>query len=142
MSEHATLDSNVVQKGIWIQLVTNSVVIRLQDIIAAYSAESVEYSRLFVTGVDGVLLYNPQLHSRAHFLRFIQAMDEAKTPVEQGFDDVLGFHIHDLHVEKVLVDFGELPPLVAGEALSACGTCVFADMNRVERYVRREVVQL
>lgn len=142
VSEHAALDSNVVQKGIWIQLVTNSVVIRLQDIIAAYSTESVEYSRLFVTGVDGVLLYNPQLHSRAHFLSFIQAMDEAKTPVDQGFDDVLGFHIHDLNVEKVLVDFGELPPLVAGEALSACGTCVFADMNRVERYVRREVVQL
>ena len=142
VAEHAALDSSIVQKGFWLQVVADSVVIRLQDVIAAYSAESVEYSRLFVTGVNGVLLYNPLLHSRAHFLNFIKTMDEAKTPMEQGFDDVLGFHIHDLNVEKVLVDFGELPPLVAGEALSACGTCVFADMNRVERYVRREVVQL
>lgn len=142
VAEHAPLDANAIQKGIWIQVVSNSVVIRLQDVIPAYSAESVEYSRLFVTGVDGVLLYNPQLHSRAHFLNFIQAMDEAKTPLEQGFDDVIGLHVHDLMVDKVLVDFGELPPLVVGDTLSACGTFVFADMNRVERYVRREVVQL
>lgn len=142
VADHTPFPENAFQNGIWLQLIADSVILHFQDIIPVYSPESAEYSQLFVNDINGVLMYHPQLHSRAHFLQFIQAMDDAPTPLQQGFDDVLGLHVHDLNVAKVVVDFGELPPLVAGENLSACGTFVLADMNRVESYVRRENIQL
>ena len=142
VADHEAFSPSTILSGIWIQLVVDSVLLRLQDIIPHISPESREYSCLVVTGLDGVVTYNRQMHSRAHLLSFLQAMDDSPTPLAKGFDDVLGLHIHDLYVDSIETSFADQPPLVVGYNLYACGTFVLADMNRVESYIRREQVEL
>ena len=73
-----------------------------------------EYSRVELIGINGVLNYNKLLHSRGHFLQFMESMDEVKTPFDIGFDDYLEiiypgeqkiFRDHLLSVLKPTNDF-------------------------------------
>ena len=133
--EHA-VEEDAYLKGLWALVLVDSVYLRLNDVIPHYSPESCEYSCLSLTGLNGVVSYNPQLHSRAHLLQFMSKMDEVPTPLEKGFDDVIGFHLHDVFISNVAVDFGELlPPLLVAESVVVCGTMVAAELNRVQRFV-------
>lgn len=136
VAEHAELEEGAYAKGLWAMVIVDSLCLRLNDVLPEYSPDSCEYSRLVVTGVNGVISYNPALHSRSHLLQFMQAMDEVPTPLQKGFDDVIGLHLHDVYINSIATDFGELlPPLVVADSVFVCGTLVVAEMNRVQRFV-------
>ena len=123
-------------EGWWVIVMVDSLYLRLNDVIPHYSPESCEYSCMSLTGLNGVLMYSPQLHSRSHLLQFMTKMDEVPTPLAKGFDDVIGLHLHDLFISNIAVDFGEmLPPLLVAESVAVCGTLVAAELNRVQRFV-------
>ena len=142
VAEHEPFSSCSMLDGIWMQLIADSLCLRIQDVIPYLSPDSREYSCLVVNGIDGVLTYNKKCHSRAHFLSFMQAMDDAPTPFAKGFDDVLGMHVHDLYIDSLETSFVDQPPMCMGYNLFACGTFVLADLNRVQSYVRYEDVDL
>lgn len=142
VADHEPFSSCAMLDGIWIQLIVDSLCLRIQDIIPYLSPDSREYSCLVVNGIDGVLTYNKKCHSRAHFLSFIQSMDDSPTPFAKGFDDVLGMHVHDLYIDSLETSFVDQPPMCMGYNLFACGTFVLADMNRVQSYIRYETVDL
>ena len=142
VADHEPFSSCSMLDGIWIQLIADSLCLRIQDVIPYLSPDSREYSCLMVNGIDGVLTYNKKCHSRAHFLSFIQSMDDSPTPFAKGFDDVLGMHVHDLYIDSLETSFVDQPPMCMGYNLFACGTFVLADLNRVQSYVRYENVDL
>lgn len=143
VGNHEEIDDSTILNGYWVELCINELFLQLNDIIPEISPQLMDYSKVEVVGVNAVLTYNKILHSRSHFLKFMESMDEITPPFDKGFDDVLGLHIHDLYVESACVDFGEfLPPMAVASSVFGCGTLVFTEMNRVEKYTRKEVVEL
>ena len=143
VANHPAIDNSTIRNGYWLQVCVDEFYLRLNDVVPEVSPDLMEYCRVELVGINGVLNYNKILHSRGHFLQFMESMDEVKTPFDIGFDDVIGFHFHDLYVESFDIDFGEsLPPLIVGSSIFGCGTLVFTELNRIAKYLRKDKVDL
>lgn len=122
-------------RDIWVDLVIHKLCFDSYGPISNNMEETKRLHTIDVTEADIVVNLNTLFHNRGHLLHFIEEVDYTPLPLDNGFDDVIGAHIHSSTIQSIdFIHLNHPEPYRSLKNTTITGTVVVADLFPVDQF--------